>query len=173
MGGKSIKAFSGFLSLLFVFSYLFSGWDQSAEAKKSEAQRFRRLHMPGVRPQRVQHRGQVGNLQAHKRNKYAGVYFLLDSVMKSCFINPTFVLPQKFHTLIFCFLTLTFMFLLWRDVFLPICVIDQFWEYGTQLAVLLALLRLPASVVPDKLAPPPLPTFYPVNYGQFCPRERI
>lgn len=109
MGEKSIKAFSECHSFIAVCVFLsFSGWDQSAEAKKSEAQRFRRLHMPGVRPQRVQHRGQVGNLQAHKRNKYAGVYFLLDSVMKSCFLNPTFVLPQKFHTLIFLLLNINF-----------------------------------------------------------------
>lgn len=103
--------------------FSFSGWDQSAEAKKSEAQRFCWLHLPGVCPQRMQHRGQVGNLQAHQRNKYASFYFLLNSVMKSCFIKPTFVLPQKFHALIFCFLTLTFMFLLWSYVFLFIVIL--------------------------------------------------
>ena len=46
------------------------GRDQGAEAEKPSTQGLCRLHLPGLRPQRVQHRRQVGHLQAHECHKW-------------------------------------------------------------------------------------------------------
>lgn len=51
-----------------VLSY--PGRDQGAEAEKPSTQGLRRLHLPGLRPQRMQHRRQVGHLQAHECHKW-------------------------------------------------------------------------------------------------------
>lgn len=47
-----------------------AGWNQGAEDQEPQTQRLFRLHVPGVRSQRVQHRRQVCHLQAHKCHKY-------------------------------------------------------------------------------------------------------
>lgn len=46
-----------------------TGWNQGAEDQEPATQRLRRLHVPGVRSQRVQHWRQVRHLQAHKCHK--------------------------------------------------------------------------------------------------------